>query len=223
MAERHGADGGLHLSVHFGWYEAAREKSKSPEDAQTRRRDERTRACAGALGAIALGLLLSRVGLLEALRKRDLDDCAQSCRFYAESCITRTYYARERVWELMNLKAGHVGMKFRKKDLPELLERLQRNQPDLADCCRRFYQEIHSDVEVRNVATHQHFVFLAVFKGKHFFGEISEILQDIDPDSKDAPKEKRAVRAALKACVQERAKHTQTVADLALRLSGLLS
>jgi hypothetical protein len=223
MAQRHTADGWLQLSVHFGWYEAAREKSESPEDAQTRRRDERTRACTGALGAIALDLLLSRIGLLDALRKRDLDDCAQSCRFYAESCITRTYYARERVWELMNLKAGHVGMKFRRKNLPELLERVQRNQPDLADCCRRFYQEIHSDVEIRNAATHQHFVFLTVFIGKHFFGEIGDILQDIDPDSKDGPKVKRAVRAALKAFVQERAEHTQTVADLVFRLSELFS
>lgn len=193
-------------SIIVGYYET----KVSPEN-EPRRIAQR---CSAEI--ISLGNQLNTVSqqLTAGLRRRDINDVVDSTAFNYENFLFRVYSLRERVWDVLAALATVDRSRTGDKKFRELvLATISNTYPELYKAVLNLQTLIASDLELRNVGTHQTFLILGItYDGdSNDLYDLDSAIQSFDPKSKVGKFRGSEIRKALGQFTREQRSHIEEI------------
>ncbi len=172
------------------------------------------RACGEIAGLAAdFELIANRFG--SDLRYRYLDDVARRVAFDYEDYLHRVHCVRERSWDVLtglstrgqtllrDCDPRRLGTPRSRHDRDTILGEIGAVHPALHDAFTRLQKQVETDIGMRNVATHQTFIWIALMPDENDAREINDY--DFPADGNEAERSARkVVRKLLRGFVAER-------------------
>jgi hypothetical protein len=184
-------------------------------------------ACCGELLRLRSELQMTSDGLLAAVRRRELTERVERCRYHVVNFLARVYAVRERAWDVAAALTDTKRPRTLNKDFTrEVQSALEEKHPTVATAFSNLNRTIDSDVKLRNVATHRTFVWLSLVRMR--MGEVEEvddlydILMNVDPDDPGYASDLRKMGKALSDYVREERRHIQEVTSAVLDFVGVV-
>jgi len=181
---------------------------------QERQPKQITQRCTAEIIALCkqLDLVIDRLTLV--LEQDDIDEAVDLCHFHYEDFLFRAYSLRERAWDVLAALAKVPRKQtnnesFRNSVLPEI----ESAFPKVYKAFSELVRMIDVNVSIRNVATHETFLFLGLTSGDDFQNiyEIKEVLTQYDPAIENGRKVQTMVRNALQDFITEQSRHIQEI------------
>jgi hypothetical protein len=155
--------------------------------------------CAGEILAICeqLGVIADQLSL--ATEAQDVGDAARLCQLNHEDFIFRVYALFERGWDCLEMLLDKSRCALR-EDKKAGLEQVRCTYPELYEAAMKLHSIVDLDVRMRNVATHETFLFLGLVLDSNYADvyEIDTVFTWADPRSEEGVRIEEMVRDALR-------------------------
>jgi len=194
-------------------------------DLETKGPIEIARRAVGEIRGLAHDFNLIENRLSNDLRCRYLDDVAGRLAFDYEDYLHRVHCVRERSWDVLtgistrgkeilrDCDPHRLGTPRKPKDRELIGTEVRSIHPTLFDSFTRLQNEIANDVGMRNIATHQTFVWLALMPNEDDAREINDY--DFPADGCEAERAARkVVRKLLREFVAEQRLAIKTLMEV---------
>ncbi len=184
-------------------------------DLQAKRPRATARRACGDVAGLAADFELIADRFSSDLRYRYLDDVARRLAFDYEDYLHRVHSVRERSWDVLTGLSTHgqillrdcdprrLGTPRSSRDRETLVSEIRTVHPDLHDAFTRPQAQIENNTGMRNVATHQTFIWIALMPDENDAREINDY--DFPADGNEAERgARKVVRKLLRGFVAER-------------------
>ena len=184
------------------------------------------RACGEVRGLVERDLHMIAKRFSSDLRYTLLDEVAGRLAFDYEDYLHRVHCVRERSWDVLtglSVKGAEMlkdcdprrlGTPRNPRHRETILEQTQSAYPSLHKAFMALQAHIASDIEARNVATHQTFIWIALIVDENEAREINDYDFPLG-GSDDQRGARKVLRTLLRAFVADRKREIDALADVA--------